>query len=99
MTCASVVLPKPGRAGEQDVVERLVAPARRLDQDAEILLDARLAQVLVEPLRPQAAVDLEVVFGERGRDEPLGLVTRSRARAPASQTVLTRHLRAAEARA
>ena len=33
MMCASEVLPRPGGPGEQDVVERLVAAARGLDED------------------------------------------------------------------
>ena len=69
-------LAQPRRSRQQDVVERLVARPRGLDEHAEVLLDARLTQVLGEPLRPQVAVDLEVVFGELRRDEPLGFVRR-----------------------
>ena len=35
-------LAQAGRAAEQDVVERLLPPARRLDVDAQVLLDALL---------------------------------------------------------
>src|SRR5215218_8924259 len=43
------------------MVERLVAGARGLDEDRELLLDALLADEVLEPLRPQRA--LEVVLG------------------------------------
>ena len=35
--CASEVLPRPGRTGEQHVVERLAARRGRLDGDRELL--------------------------------------------------------------
>ena len=56
MMCASVVLPKPGRAEQQHVIERLLAPARGLDEDAELLANFFLADVLVERSRPQRAL-------------------------------------------
>ncbi len=46
-------LAEPGRAGEQDVVDRLPAPARRGEHDLEVLLQARLADELVEPAGPE----------------------------------------------
>ena len=58
MMCASEVLPRPGRPGEQNVVERLSPPARRLDEEAELVLDLVLADELLEPRRPQRAVEL-----------------------------------------
>ena len=36
MMWASEVLPSPGGPGEQDVVERLLAALRRLDEDLEL---------------------------------------------------------------
>ena len=49
----SVVLPRPGRAREQEVVDGLPAPARGAEHDLEVLLQARLADELVEPARPE----------------------------------------------
>ncbi len=46
-------LAEAGRAGEQHVVERLAAPARRLDEDAEILAQLALADELVEAQRAE----------------------------------------------
>ena len=48
MICASDVLPRPGRPGEQHVVERLAARGRRLDGDLQLLAHAVLADELVE---------------------------------------------------
>ena len=67
-------LAEPRRTREQHVVERLVALPRCIDQDAEVVLDARLAQVLVADTGDAGAVDLEVVLDEPAGDEPLGLV-------------------------
>lgn len=64
-TVASVVLPSPWRAREQDMVRRLAAPLGRRDHDAEGLLHLRLAQVIVEPLGTQGEIELQVVLGER----------------------------------
>ena len=41
-------LAEPGRAAEQDVIERLAASARGLDEDPEVLLVLVLPDVLVE---------------------------------------------------
>ena len=62
MICASVVLPRPGRAGEQDVVERVAARDGGLDRDRELLLQRRLADEVLEAARPQRAVELELVL-------------------------------------
>ncbi len=71
MICASEVLPRPGRAGQQDVVERLAATARRLYEDPELLLDGALADEIVEPLGPKRPVEL-LLGGQDGRlMEPL----------------------------
>ena len=55
---ASEVLPRPGRPGQQHVVEGLAALAGRLEEDAELLLDPLLADELGQPPRPQAEVEL-----------------------------------------
>ena len=57
-------LAEPGRAGEQDVVERLAAPARRLDEDRQLLGDLLLVDEVGEGRRPQRAV--EVLVGDVG---------------------------------
>ena len=46
-------LAEPGRAGEQDVVDRLPAAARGAEHDLEVLLQPRLADELVESARPE----------------------------------------------
>ena len=60
--CASVVLPRPGRPGQQHVVERLAAAARRGEEHGEVLADLRLADVLGERLRPELRLDGGVLF-------------------------------------
>ena len=56
--CASEVLPRPGRPGEQHVVERLAARLRRLERDRELLLDALLPDEVGERARAQRALEL-----------------------------------------
>ena len=51
-------LAEPGRSGQQDVVERLAAPPRRLHEQGELALELLLADELLEALRPQRAVEL-----------------------------------------
>ena len=63
-------LPEPGRADEEHVVERLAPGPRRLERDAELLLDPLLADELVEPPRTEAAVEL-FLFRLCGRGEEL----------------------------
>ena len=53
MIRARLVLPRPGRAGEQDVVERLAARGGGLDRDLELGLERVLADELVQPPRAQ----------------------------------------------
>ena len=50
----------PGGPGEQHVVERLAAGARRLDEDRELVLDRALADEVLERARAQRAVELLV---------------------------------------
>ena len=54
------------RPGEQDVIERLVAPLGGVERDAELLLDPLLADEVVEPARPQGALDLVVLGVQHG---------------------------------
>jgi hypothetical protein len=51
-------LAEPGRADEQDVVERLPARLGRRERDRELLLDALLPDELVELARTQRALEL-----------------------------------------
>ena len=69
---ASVVLPRPGRAVEQHVVERLAAAARRLDADSQVLFDLVLAGKVGEGARPERAFVAEVFLGDLGSDDALG---------------------------
>ena len=50
-------LAQAGRAVEQDVIGGFLALARRGQQDVEVLLDARLADVLGQRARPKARLD------------------------------------------
>ena len=60
MMWASEVLPSPGGPDEQDVVERLVAALRGLDEDLELGRDLRLGDEVAETARAQRAVELLV---------------------------------------
>ena len=68
--CASVVLPRPGRADEQHMVERLLARARRLDEHREVGARLLLPDEFGEPLRAQR--------GFRGSSSRRSGVTRRR---------------------
>ena len=52
------------RADEQDVVERLAARLRGGERDRELLLDALLADELVQPARAERALELLLVGAE-----------------------------------
>ena len=54
-------LAKAGRSAQQHVLDRLAAPARCLEQDAEIFADLRLTDVLREQPWPKGQVVLLVV--------------------------------------
>jgi hypothetical protein len=54
------------RAHEQNVVERLRPCLRGLERDRELLLDAPLADELVEPARPQSLLELLVLLAQDG---------------------------------
>src|SRR5439155_3244373 len=60
-------LPEPGRADEQDVVERLVTRARRLERDRELLLDALLPDEVGQLARPKRLLELFLLERDRGR--------------------------------
>ncbi len=64
MMWASEVLPSPGRPGEQDVVERLAAPPRGLDEDLELGGDLLLVDEVGEAARAKRAVELVLAAGE-----------------------------------
>ena len=59
-------LAEPGRADEQHVVERFLALARRLDEDAKIGARLLLADEFGEPLRTQRRIRGIVVAAFRG---------------------------------
>ena len=65
-------LAEPGRPGQEDVIERLAALPRRLDEDAEVLLVLGLPDVVREGSRPQRAVELGVVRLRRRVDRTRG---------------------------
>ena len=71
ITYASVVLPRPGRAMEQHVIERLAALLGGGDRDMQIFADAILPDVLVEHPRAQARFVLRVVGVAHRRDNPI----------------------------
>ena len=51
-------LAEPGRAGEQDVVERLTSPPCRLERNPQLLAQTFLSHELVERARAERAVEL-----------------------------------------
>src|SRR5579862_2643903 len=55
-------LAKTRRADEEDMVERLASPLRRVERDRELLLDARLTDEFVEPARTEAPLELLVLL-------------------------------------
>ena len=86
---ASEVLPRPGRPGEQHVVERLVALAGRLDEDRQLVGDLLLVdevgkgawaaasgRVLVLRASARGVVDADVLGRRRHRQA--GRARRSR---------------------
>ena len=66
-------LAEPGRAVQQHVIERFAALARRGDRHLQVLADAVLADVVVEPPRPQARFVLRVFVDARGGDEAVDI--------------------------
>ena len=76
-------LAEPGRAGEQDVVERLAARLRRVERDLQLLLDPLLPDEVAERTRPQRPLDL-LLAARRERQ-----VARSCVMPPSSSTCRT----------
>src|SRR5690606_34249902 len=76
-----------GRAGQQDVVDRLSPPPGRLQDDLQVALQLALTHELVKGAGPQADLGgelaVEVVLGQVGAEElfPHRRATASRARA------------------
>jgi hypothetical protein len=62
-------LAEPGRADQQQVVERLAARPRRLEGDRELLLDPFLADELVQRAWAERPLELVVLGAHRGREE------------------------------
>ena len=58
-------LPEPRGTAEQDMVQRLAAGLRRLDEHGQVVLDPFLAHEVFEPRRPEAPVELGVLLGSR----------------------------------
>ena len=74
-------LAEPGRPGEQDVVERLAAAARRLDEDPELLGDLRLVDEVVEGGRAQGPIEILIgAVGPRVVHADLGVAGTGRRR-------------------
>ena len=63
-------LPEPGRPREKDVVERLAPPARRLEEDAELLLELRLPDEVRQRARPQGDLGIGLLRLEDSREDP-----------------------------
>ena len=66
-------LAQPRRPEQQHVVERLAALARRLHEDAQVVDDLPLADVVVELPRPQRLLELQLVGVGRARDQARGV--------------------------
>src|SRR5207253_2682929 len=62
-------LAEPGRADEEDVVERVPAKARGLQSDPELLLDALLPDEVGEAARTQGGVELLLFRVQLGGEE------------------------------
>jgi len=64
----SVVLPRPGRPVEQDVIDGLFAPACSLQQDIQILFDPSPANIFSQP-RGRSYLNYLFFFAHLWRDE------------------------------
>src|SRR5690606_2673536 len=65
-------LPETGRAAEEHVVDGIAAPLRRLDEDAEVLLDLSLADEFLEARGPEADLVASVFVSEARIDGSFG---------------------------
>ena len=68
---ASVVFPRPGRAVEQDVVDRFGAMPRGVDEDRQVFLDPLLPGELVEPPGSDGRLEGELLWRNLGGGHPL----------------------------
>jgi Holliday junction DNA helicase RuvB len=64
--------PGLGKTTLSHVIERLAAPARRLDRNPELLAHGRLAEIVGETLRTDRGFDGLVVGARGGGDEAVG---------------------------
>src|SRR5436305_376574 len=62
-------LAEAGRPDEQDVVERLAARLRCRERDGELLLDALLADEVVQAARAKRLLELLVLLCDDGREK------------------------------
>ena len=65
MICASVVLPSPGGPTSRTWSRASPRALGRVERDSELLLDPFLADEVVEPARPQRALELLVLWVQR----------------------------------
>ena len=79
---AREVFPSPGGPANKQVVDRLAAPARRLEDDLEVLGELRLTQELVEAPRAQADLVGQVGGVDDRVDRPVAGLRRRRRRHP-----------------
>jgi len=63
-------LAEPGRAVEQQMIERLLALARRTNEDTEVLAQAVLTDHLIERTRAQTLLDTRLARLHGGLDIP-----------------------------
>ena len=71
MMCASVVLPSPGGPTSRTWSSASPRAFAAVERDRELLLDALLADEVVEPARPERALELLLVGPEARRREEL----------------------------
>src|SRR5207302_15636 len=69
-------LAEPGRAGEEEMVERLAARFRRLERDRELLLHALLADEVGQVARTERALELVFLVLEDRREKLAGHAAR-----------------------
>ena len=66
---ASVVLPRPGGPAKQQVVDRLAAPAGRLQHHVEVVLQLGLAHEVGQPPRAEAGLDVGIAGPGLGHEQ------------------------------
>src|SRR4029079_13986777 len=60
---------EPRWSVEQRVIEGFAALPGRSDRDGEVLADAILSDIVLEPSRPQPGLELRVIINARGCDK------------------------------